>query len=380
MRLRAVLCAGLLALWALGASAQVPVTGAGRAGPAAATYVGPLDIVSGATAIYALRAASAAIAAAGTQKIVDLRRASDNATCTAIVATSGGVDLTVGTPCNGSTQTVTAWLNNGSSCTGSITTTVLTIASCTAGNLAVGLPISGSGVTALTYITALGTGTGGAGTYTVNISQTAVSETITAPIWAFIPTVYDQSGNGFDITQGTAGNQPKLVFSCLGSLPCFSLPGSPVTIGNTTVTNLSQPYTRSLVYLVFVFVSNTRLVDGIGANASPIISGNGAANRAGIFAGAGPLNATATDGVWHAVQGVFNSSSSGVNVDGTTSSGNAGTAQTGTSAGINFGSGDGIFSKISAGEMGLWPVGFTSTQLTNMCHNQFLYWGTPTSC
>lgn len=69
---------------------------------------------------------------------------------------------------------------NAAVVTGSITTTVLTVTAVTSGILAVGQSISGSGVTAGTKITALGTGIGGTGTYTVSASQTASSTTITA--------------------------------------------------------------------------------------------------------------------------------------------------------------------------------------------------------
>ncbi len=62
--------------------------------------------------------------------------------------------------------------------TGSITTTVLTITDVSAGLLAVGDIINGSGVTAGTVITSFGTGTGGTGTYNVNNSQTVASTTI----------------------------------------------------------------------------------------------------------------------------------------------------------------------------------------------------------
>ncbi len=78
------------------------------------SYTGPGDVITGAKFWHGVRAYTAAIAAAGTQPIFDLRRASDNATCTAIIATNGTVDLTVGTPCNGNTQTVTAWIGASS--------------------------------------------------------------------------------------------------------------------------------------------------------------------------------------------------------------------------------------------------------------------------
>ena len=65
--------------------------------------------------------------------------------------------------------------------TGSISTTTLTVTAVSAGILAVGSVVAGTGVTSGTYITALGTGTGGAGTYTVNHSQSVSSEALSAP-------------------------------------------------------------------------------------------------------------------------------------------------------------------------------------------------------
>jgi hypothetical protein len=66
--------------------------------------------------------------------------------------------------------------------TGEISTTTLTVTAVTKGHLFPGVTISGSGVTAGTKITAFGTGTGGAGTYTVSASQTVASTTITAKL------------------------------------------------------------------------------------------------------------------------------------------------------------------------------------------------------
>jgi len=66
----------------------------------------------------------------------------------------------------------------GALVTGSISGTTLTVSAVTSGTLYVGQTIQGTGVTALTIITALGTGTGGAGTYTVSTSQTVSSTTL----------------------------------------------------------------------------------------------------------------------------------------------------------------------------------------------------------
>ena len=64
--------------------------------------------------------------------------------------------------------------------TGSISSTTLTVTAIQSGKLVVGQTIAGSGVTSATTITALGTGTGNLGTYTVSASQTVSSTTITA--------------------------------------------------------------------------------------------------------------------------------------------------------------------------------------------------------
>ena len=71
--------------------------------------------------------------------------------------------------------------------TGAITGTTLTVASVASGTLYLGQTIQGAGVAANTMITALGTGTGGAGTYTVSTSQTVVSTSMYALNFTQIP-------------------------------------------------------------------------------------------------------------------------------------------------------------------------------------------------
>ena len=67
--------------------------------------------------------------------------------------------------------------------TGSIATTTLTVSAVTSGALLPGMTITGTGVTAGTYIVVQLTGTlGGTGTYTVSASQTVASTTITGSL------------------------------------------------------------------------------------------------------------------------------------------------------------------------------------------------------
>jgi len=81
-----------------------------------------------------------------------------------------------------SSVTFTGTINNGGAGAG----TVLTVTSVVSGTLTVGQLITGTGISAsppgssATYITALGSGTGGAGTYTVSVSQLISSRTMNA--------------------------------------------------------------------------------------------------------------------------------------------------------------------------------------------------------
>lgn len=96
--------------------------------------------------------------------------------------------------------------------TGAISTTTLTVSAVSQGQIGVGKLITGANVTPGTRITALGTGLGGTGTYTVSVSQTAASATITqenvpATAWA-ASSAYITTSTGVDtlhITTLTSG-------------------------------------------------------------------------------------------------------------------------------------------------------------------------------
>ncbi len=106
---------------------------------------------------------------------------------TALGSGSGGT----GTYTLGLSQTIASsqmyTSSAGAIITAAISGTTLTVASVASGTLYVGQTIQGAGITTQTIITALGTGTGGAGTYTVNNSQTIASITIYALNWTVLP-------------------------------------------------------------------------------------------------------------------------------------------------------------------------------------------------
>jgi hypothetical protein len=106
---------------------------------------------------------------------------------TALGSGSGGT----GTYTLGLSQTIASsqmyTSSPGAIITAAISGTTLTVASVASGTLYVGQTIQGAGITTQTIITALGTGTGGAGTYTVNNSQTIASITMYALNWTVLP-------------------------------------------------------------------------------------------------------------------------------------------------------------------------------------------------
>lgn len=80
---------------------------------------------------------------------------------------------------------------------GSVSGTTLTVTLMKSGTIAVGQSLFGIGVTGETVITALGTGTGGTGTYTVNLSQTEPSEVFNS---ATVGVVFTGSISGTTLT------------------------------------------------------------------------------------------------------------------------------------------------------------------------------------
>jgi hypothetical protein len=71
--------------------------------------------------------------------------------------------------------------------TGSTSGTTLTVSAVSSGTLHAGMTITNSSLSAKTVITALGTGTGGAGTYTISNSQTVGSSTMYGLNWTVLP-------------------------------------------------------------------------------------------------------------------------------------------------------------------------------------------------
>jgi hypothetical protein len=109
---------------------------------------------------------------------------------------------------------------------GSISGTTLTVTLMKSGTITTGQQLFGSGVTDETIITGLGTGTGGVGTYSINLSQTQTSQTYNSAAVAAIITG-SISGTVLTVTAVTSGTL----------YPGQTIQGTGVTVG-TIITAL----------------------------------------------------------------------------------------------------------------------------------------------
>jgi hypothetical protein len=146
--------------------------------------------------------------------------------------------------------------------TGSVSGTTLTVTAISNGTLAIGQQLFGVGVSGETVITALGSGTGGTGTYTLNNSQTISSETlstaaagaiITASIGETLSGVKLASNGGFSCTAPSTKIVVGASVKISGTLSSSSFTLSSVVITGTngqfsctsTTLNVGQQITIS---------------------------------------------------------------------------------------------------------------------------------------
>jgi hypothetical protein len=340
-------------------------------------YIGPGDLGLTYDVWAGIRAYSGATC--GT-KSIQVTRASDLATQDInSLSTNGNLDM----------ASAASFAGTDATCTGTIASTTLSVSSCS-GTLHLGDPISGVGINPPAYITVIGTCASPPGTCTINASQTvAVAETITAQVTLRASKVYDKSGTNFCASApcdfiGAGSVGADLIPNCLNSatLPClWYIPAAstPVTVTGTYAWP-NQPFTLTIVAKRVDNFTTLQPVYGQLANNNTLAGFSASANTAFESAGTN-VTQTASDSTLHALQFLFNTTSSTVNVDNTISAAStAGTTNIGTDRlywGQNtFGS---RFSGYTT-EFGFLPSAVSTLNQTALCHNERLYWGTPGSC
>ncbi len=190
----------------------------------------------------------------------------------------------------------------------------------------------------------------------------------------FVVKLYDQTGGGNDLIQATAGSQPLFLLAAIGSLPAIdNTATASVRLETTSNITQAQPLTFSTVYN-----RTSTAVDGI------LFANNGAiqavrtavvgANLSGIFAGTS-LTAAANDVAWHAVQMLINGVSSQIYIDGSGTTGNAGTGAFLAEKLALLGLAGGGFPFTGyVGELGMWGSDI-SANFSALNTNQHTYWG-----
>lgn len=130
--------------------------------------------------------------------------------------TAGALNLSSATSLSNAATIIQTALNASppteASFTGVIAGNTLTVSGASGLPLAVGQTVVGAGVTANTQITALGSGTGGNGTYTVNNSQTVSSEAMTTQPTP-VAVTFDSVSGAFVVTSGVAGAASSVAFA-----------------------------------------------------------------------------------------------------------------------------------------------------------------------
>jgi hypothetical protein len=149
--------------------------------------------------------------------------------------------------------------DKGSGTASSISGVTLTVGGTIAGTFGVGDRVTGTGVEPNTFITALGTGTGGAGTYTVSNSQTVASTTIRTV------------GGGLNTFRFTDTDTSASVNQPMGTIEWFgsdaTTPGAGVKAYITSVSEGTSPDT-AMVFGTSDNVASTQAVERMRIDSS----------------------------------------------------------------------------------------------------------------
>lgn len=347
-----------------------------------AAYSGPGDIMASvATPWVGLRGYSNAVALTGTQKAVNLRRASDGVACDFLVATNGALGLSTAA-CNSSTQgglTTAAFGGIDASCSGTIVGVTATLTGCSSTPTPKDT-LSGAGLSQPAWVVSCGSFTAGAGTCTLNAPQiVGTSEPLAFSVALFVPLWYDQSGANLcsgsvpcNLPQTTSGNQPQFLPNCgTGTgTPCIFTNGttffSKVTLAAATV----QP------------VSYSTLAQRIGSLLSynALISQYNGTGGGGLdFNNNGPnvllqesnfITLGALDLAWHAIEATADGATLSLNVDGLDAVGNAGAFAGGATLQITADNTSNDKLNGFMFEAGFWQGATTLVQRNGLCANQ----------
>jgi hypothetical protein len=209
--------------------------------------------------------------------------------------------------------------------------------------------------------------------------------TVTHAAGCSVAKLYDQTGNGFFLTNSTLSKMPTLV---LGSVSGLASNRPSMVFASASTQNLTSPLQLATPQPMTL----TGVANRSGTSAGAIVASDTSNNAelrldtAGtilIYSGGTPASQSETDGAWHSFAGVFTTTgaASFVNVDGSSGTG-ASVGTNGYSAGTSHARmGNNAFGSTMNGnvqEGGVWPSALSGTQISNLYNGTGgakPYWG-----
>jgi Concanavalin A-like lectin/glucanases superfamily len=192
----------------------------------------------------------------------------------------------------------------------------------------------------------------------------------------FVAKLYDQTGQGNDLLQATAANQPGFVLSGLGSLPIMTFDGSASRMQAAGIINGTSHYP----FTITSFISRT---SGAATQSTILYGPTGSdqmrfettADTASYYAGT-LQSGTCSDDDYHSLIGVFDGASSNLYADAASiSSANPGVTTFNGNPALGDAPGFSVFFLGKIQEVGFWGSALTGTNVSNISTNQHSYWG-----
>jgi hypothetical protein len=221
-------------------------------------------------------------------------------------------------------------------------------------------------------------GSDGTAPMTINILSSGALDVATILALGYavrVSKIYDQSGHSIHLTQPTLSKMPVLTIA--SSVPTMVFDGVDDFLGGGAgAFTMTQPFTYSGVFTPNSAQANSDVISSQFSECD-LTFNNGTPVNAYMYAGTISAQVTCDIGSYHAVQALYNNTTSKLDVDGSNTTVSAGTgAPTSTSVALgSFASGGGLFAPVSLREAGMWNLGFTAGNITSMSSNQHTYWG-----
>jgi hypothetical protein len=141
-----------------------------------------------------------------------------------------------------------------------------------------------------------------------------------------IGTFPDQSGNGNDLTQATAGKKPLYKVNVKNGYPTVRFDGADDYLQGAFGATIAQPVTYFIALRIITAASNKYIMAGDDATNRVDMYSDSSTNCWSVYAGGGVVSLTVVDTNWHYVIAIFNGASSSIRLDGSAiRSGNVGT-------------------------------------------------------